>query len=97
MNVEKAYHIYRTDPESKLEINCAEDRTTGDSTIFVKLKSQNPNIVSKIKISEKQYSLTTYHQEYIGTSSKPISRPFNIFVILRECIRLNHDSFRRSP
>lgn len=74
-NVEKAYHIYRTDPESKLEIDCAEDRTTGDSTIFVKLKSQNPNIVSKIKISEKQYSLTTYHQEYIGTSSKPISRP----------------------
>lgn len=76
-NVEKAYHIYRTDPESKLEIDCAEDRTTGDSTIFVKLKSQNPNIVSKIKISEKQYSLTTYHQEYIGTSSKPISRPID--------------------
>lgn len=74
-NVEKAYLIYRTDPESKLEINCKEDRTTGNSTIFVTLKSKNPNIISKIRISDNQYSLTTYRKEYNGISSNPSLRP----------------------
>ena len=74
-NVEKAYLIYRTDPASKFEINCKEDRTTGNSTISVTLKSKNPNIISKIRISDNQYSLTTYRKEYNGISSNPSLRP----------------------
>ena len=42
---------------------------------ILRLKSKNPNIISKIRISDNQYSLTTYRKEYNGISSNPSLRP----------------------
>lgn len=73
-DMEKIYHLYRTAPNSSMQIYTFDDRYTGEKKLLTVVKDQNPNIIHKIRISKNDCILNTYRNEYAGTSEIPYVR-----------------------
>lgn len=70
-DIEKVYHLYRTNPDSTMSVHLFDDCYTGEKKVLTIINQQDLNLTHKIRTSKDDCILNTYHSEYIGTFDTP--------------------------